>query len=209
MSLLLILFACGEKDTPPDSSIDDSDADADSDTDTDSDADADSDADTDADADTDPLRDLREQLGNEPCDSQVGGFEDHAGAARYYYGYFEHDGTDVVGFEQAILKATSEWSSGDCVVHWDVTGTEGAPSGCTDCEFSMDLTMSLNEGETTCPEGLIGQLGGQGYGEVYDVDEDYNGVAHFHFNGSGAHFGSGVYDPTRATYVTSATCLWF
>ena len=77
MSLLLLLLACGDKDSPDDTVIlDDSDADSDTDSDSDSDSDADSDA------DTDPLRDLRTSLDNEPCDTQVGGLEDQAGAAR-------------------------------------------------------------------------------------------------------------------------------
>ena len=207
MSLLILFLACGEKD----SSGDDTSIEADTDTDADSDSDSDSDADTDADADADTdLRDLREGLDNEPCDSEVNGYEGQPGAARYFYGYFDHaDPQAVVGLEQAILKATSEWDNGDCVISWDVAGTRGAALGCEDCEFSLDLTMVLNEGETDCPSALVDQLGGESYTVEYDVDEDFNGVSHFHYHQSGTHLGSGVYDETRSTYITSTTCMWF
>ena len=165
------------------------------------------DTDTDADADTDPLRDLREGLDNEPCDSQIGGYEDNAGAARYFYGLFQHDGATVTGIEQALLKATSEWSEGDCQATWLATGTEDAPSGCTDCDYAFALTMELDPTETDCPTELVDQLGGEGYTVFYNVEE-VNGVSHFTYT-SGSQLGSGVYDDDEASYVTAATCVWF
>jgi hypothetical protein len=204
MTLLMLVLACGDKDESP---TDDTSAEADTDTDTDTDADADADTDTDTDADTDPLRDLRDDLDNEPCDSQLEGFESNAGAARYYYGRFDHDGSSAMGFEQALLKATSEWSEGDCQVTWTATGTEGAPIDCDDCAYSLALSMELDGDQTDCPSGLVDQLGGDSYSITYNVEE-VNGVSHYIFS-SGTPLGSGVYNDDTSSYVTRATCMWF
>ncbi len=202
--ILLALAGCGDKVADSGEASADTDGDADTDADTDGDVDADTDGDTDADLPYDPV------LDSDVCED-VPGFEDVAGATSYYVGDLFADGDRWTGTESWRLFATSEWEAaggGDCVAIWDVTGRTVAGGGaCGSCAFSIELSMSLDTGATTCPGDLT--AGAESFSITYAVEERAGGAAGVYFAGSGNPLGTGVLTPERLSYVTEAACRWF
>ena len=216
MLTLLLILACGDKDVTDDSSLEadtDSDTDADTDTDSDADGDADSDADSDADADsdtdadTDTLPDLSQGLDQDYCDSAAGK-EDWAGATSYYLGLYDWDSaTAFSGKESWLLYATSEWSAGDCVLVWDVSGTKGDTDACGACDYGLAISATLDATNTTCSEAITS--GEETWSSNYDVAEGGDGTIDVFFASSGNPLGAGYANADGLTWVSDRSCIWF
>jgi len=205
-----LTVGCGDKDdTAPPEGDTDTDTDADSDTDADGDADADADADSDADsdADADALPDLTEGLDQDVCENGPG----DEGATTYYLGtYLNVQGAPFEGTEQWIWYANSDWEAvggADCVVTWNVVGTECTTDACTDCDLGIIASAELDLDATTCPKA--GYSGMESWEERYAVRYNDDGSASWFFATSGNDFASGYWTDAGQNFVTDASCWWF
>ena len=209
---LSLCLGCGDKDdtAPPEGDTDtdtDTDTDSDADADADSDTDADADADADSDTDADPLPDLTEDLDQDVCEDGPG----DEGATTYYLGtYLNNRGAPLVGTEQWIWYANSQWEAvggADCVVTWNVVGTECSTDACTDCDIGIIATAEIDIDATTCPEAGYADL--ESWEERYAVRYNEDGSADWFFATTGNPLASGFWNEAGQNFVTAASCWWF
>ncbi|MFT5582437.1 MAG: hypothetical protein ACI9VR_000013 [Cognaticolwellia sp.] len=219
--LFALIFACAGRqatdnadnaeDTPVENDAD-TDADSDSDTDADSDADSDADADSDSDSDSDTDTDISapwEGLSADPNCEEVTG-QAVPGATSYFWGDFNITGDIVKGDEGWTLLSNQAWrdeGGSDCVVVWSAAGGKASPSSaCPTCDYSFGLFMSIDESQTTCPEGLYS--GDESFAITYNIAVDGR-TTDYSFASSGDALGVGETDGTRSTYLAESTCKYF
>ncbi len=218
-ALLLFLFACTPADEPKETGEADADSDADGDTDTDADGDTDSDSGSDTGTDTgadtgndtggDSLPDVLAEMERNADDCQeMGGSPEVQGAKLYYWGEFNgSEATGWTGEERWYLFVNDAWAAEggkDCVVSYSVTAESGSRGACGDCDIGMVVDASLSESETDCAVGVY--RGYESMTETYGVALGGDGVATWHFTGSGDEFGSGYWADEGLNYLAEYGC---
>jgi len=86
--------------------------------------------------------------------------------------------------------------------------TESSPGACGVCDFGLSVSATVDEGATTCPEGLWASASERNWSEDYAIFDDSGDLTWF-FAGSGNPFGEGGRDGESLVYLTEKACKWF
>ena len=116
-------------------------------------------------------------------------------------------GSAWVGQEAIYYYANTSWKShggADCMIVWDMTATQG---DCSGCDLGLTVSANLNTDQTTCPTPMY--HGDETYSEDYAIDEAADGTSTWHFEASGAQFGTGYWVSGAANYLSDSSCAWF
>lgn len=137
--------------------------------------------------------------------------QDLSGATSYFLGSFSIDGTSVSGTETWALLSNDTWAAtpdgGDCVVVWNVSGSTTDPVSCGACDLGLTLMANVDEGLTTCPQGLWSDDSTQQL--AYDVLRASDGTATFYFANSGNTLASGTHSGDNVVYTSDGECVYF
>jgi len=156
------------------------------------------------------IKDLIDDIDSDYC-LEFEDYQDVPGATSFYYGAFMRDGDAWVGREKWLLFATPAWVENggyDCQVTWDINATESPQTNCLACDFSLQLSASINRSETNCPEGLWNYDEQLSWSEIYEVDIS-DTQASFYFQTSGNYIGSGQATSNSMDYISEPDCKWF
>lgn len=157
------------------------------------------------------LPDLQATLETGLCEEAPTGEGDkHPGADAYFVGAYESGSDGWTGTELWLLYANQAWKDAggsDCVVTWGASATEGSPTACANCDFSLAVVATLDESETTCDKGLWEDELNWSVG--YDVKINDDGTSTWYFGKSGSEFASGYSDSNSLNFATSHSCTWF
>ena len=80
----------------------------------------------------------------------------------------------------------------------------GSRGACGDCDVGLAVDASLVESATDCPEGVY--RGYESMAETYAVELGTDGVATWHFTGSGDEFGRGYWVDGAMNYLSEYGC---
>jgi len=167
---------------------------------------------TDAGDNTSTGDDLDEQTEGLEADPGCDGFDGQPipGATSYFLGDFSISNKVVTGTERWALLANDAWKrtgSDDCVATWSVSGTAAEPTAtCGSCDYSLDITASLDVSLTTCPKELW--EGDEQFAVTYNV-KLIDGSSIFYFASSGNELATGTGSAAGASYLTESTCVFF
>ena len=180
ISLLFLLIACGDADTDKDGTIA---------TPTDGHVDA-------------------STLINDGCQDIDG--TDVPGAAVYFSGTMVRNGGTISGLEHVYFIANETWKDlgeDDCTITISVSGSTGEPLGCAICDMSIDITATMIDSASDCPEGL--QQDYESYIVSYDIQTLDDGTANWFFHESGNQFATGTHTDTELQYLSDPQCQWY
>lgn len=141
------------------------------------------------------------------CEGEQFAPEGIPGAASVFYGEYHGGETGYTGEERWYLWANDSWrgmDGADCVVIWNAIASTNPD--CAGCDLSILTSLTLDEGRSTCPEGLQENTGGTA---EYNIMLPLNGQSQWSFSSSGEHFGSGEHAGTGLNFLTEPTCKWF
>jgi len=150
-------------------------------------------------------------------DSVTSEFTPVAGATRYFYGdiAFTEEG-DATGTEALILLPNETWTTAnptdgiECEVIWDIVGKKDTEATCASCDYTLNVTSSLNAGASTCTQDVV-----NGYTELdgdisYDVTLTCTADGPCTANVSGGSFQAGGFgNDGGLIYIDDGTCQFF
>ena len=162
-------------------------------------------------AGADDLSDLRQDLETGGCDDYQG--TEIPGAASYFYGIYEDNGDGTwdgeeywILYANPALEEASNGFQGECELMWVSSGAETDPGACPTCDLGLDVTLTLDVTQTTCPEDLYKTE--MSATETYAVRRE-DDVSTWYFAGSGNEFGAGLYNEGAINFLTDKACTWF
>ena len=132
-----------------------------------------------------------------------------AGATSYFYGIYQRTDSGWYGEEQWILHPTDAWTSTDgetCYVTWAINAEEKEVAGCPSCDFSLEVTGSLNRQKTDCPDGLWENE--EQWSTSYNVLVD-SGNSIVYFQSDREIVGSGYSTNTAFNFLSEVSFSWF
>ena len=132
------------------------------------------------------------------------------GAAVYFSGTMVRNGGTISGLEHAFYIANQAWNdtgNDDCTVAISISGSTGEPLGCPVCDISVELSATMIDSASDCPEGL--QVDYESYFVTYDVQQLDDGTANWFFHESGNQFASGTHSETELQYLSDPQCQWY
>ena len=131
------------------------------------------------------------------------------GAVSWLVHEYELHGDYATGTFTWALYANEAWKDtgeDDCLIVWDADGGIVEPdSDCTYCDFALDLSLTLNSAETTCPEALWSSY--QTTSDFIDVDIRDDGSAQFVWADLTSDEGAG--NNSEVWAVIGPQCKWF
>jgi len=133
-----------------------------------------------------------------------------SGATSFYYGTFIKDGSEWIGREKWLLFATPKWVDNggyDCEVTWDLRATESTSTNCMSCDFSLQVSASVNQSQTDCPDGLWNYEALLNWSTTYEVERS-DSEATFYFL-DGRVIGSGESRQNSMNFISEPDCKWF
>jgi len=157
------------------------------------------------------LQDLTEGLDRTGCDVQESTNTTLAGATSYFYGLFNKTDAGYSGYETWLLYANETWRAQgqeDCTIQWNATAFETAPSDNVSANLGLSVTLTLDQGASTCPSGPdeIGDLPPSGTVSYNIQVSGDNTVWYF---ASGDPLGSGFVNDNAMNYISPKSCRWF
>jgi len=151
-------------------------------------------------------------------DSVTGEFTAVAGATRYFYGWLDLTAEgDASGTETMILLPNDEWKSAnatdaiDCEVVWDIVGKVDTEETCASCDYTLNVTSTLNAGASTCVQDVVNGYMGLDGDISYDVTLTCSGdgaCAAAVTNG-GSFQAAGEGNSSTLAYIDDGTCQFF
>ncbi len=133
------------------------------------------------------------------------------GATSYFLGDYTISGTDVSGTETWALISNPTWEAtdegGDCEVVWNVVGSTNDPQSCAACDLGVSIAATVDQGATTCPQGLW--VDESEFQVSYDILRSGDGSATWYFASSGNTLGTGSHSGDNVSFVTDAECMFF
>ncbi len=149
---------------------------------------------------------LQDEMDPEYCENMQ---PNVAGATSYFYGIYQRSDGEWNGEEQWILHPTDAWTATNdetCYVTWSISAVEEASAGCPSCDFSLNVSGSLNRQKTDCPEGLWENE--EQWETTYNVlIEGGNSIVYFQSDGE--IVGSGYSTNTAFNFLSDVSCSWF
>jgi hypothetical protein len=147
-------------------------------------------------------------LVNENCQDVNG--TDVPGAAVYFSGTMVRNGGTISGIENVFFVANDTWKDSgedDCSIAISVSGSTGEPLGCSVCDLSVEISATMIDSASDCPEALMQDY--ESYIVTYDVQTLDDGTANWFFHESGNQFASGTHTDTELQYLSDAQCQWY
>jgi len=157
------------------------------------------------------LTDLSDDFGPWTCDVQEATGVEAVGATSFFYGMYKQEDGTFKGYEEWHLFANDAWKEaggGDCVMRWNVTGTESSPSICAGCDIALDVILTFDESCSDCPESLSETEQGS-FNVRYEVLRDTDGTTRWFFGGSGNEFAQGLTNDEAMNFASDPSCRWF
>jgi hypothetical protein len=163
----------------------------------------------------DGLPDLTDDLDRGGCEGveSDGEFVPVPGAASYFAGTYEASADEEgvwTGTEQWILYANQAWQDlgqGDCTITWFMRASEGSPGACGACDLGLQVSASVDLGQTDCPEGLVEDE--QNWSNSYGVARLEENVASWFFAQSGNPFANGYHLDGAVNFISEKSCTYF
>ena len=157
------------------------------------------------------LSDLTEGLDPSGCDVQESTDTAIAGATSYFYGVFNKTDAGYSGYELWLLYANETWRAQgqeDCVIRWNATAIETAPSDAVAANLGLSVTLTLDTGASTCPSGPdeIGDLPPSG---TVSYNIQVSGETTQWYFASGEPLGTGLKNDNAMNYISPKSCRWF
>ena len=157
------------------------------------------------------LPDLTEDLDPTGCDVQESTDTAIAGATSYFYGVFNKTDSGYSGYELWLLYANETWREQgyeDCVIRWNASAYETTPSDAVAANLGLSVTLTLDQGASTCPSGPdeIGDLPPSG-SVSYNIQ--VSGENTQWYFASGEALGSGLANDNAMNYLSPKSCRWF
>jgi hypothetical protein len=133
-----------------------------------------------------------------------------AGAAVYFSGTMVRNGGTISGLEHVFFVANEAWKdtgNDDCSINISISGSTGEPLGCPVCDISVELSATMIDSASDCPEGL--QVDYESYFATYDVQQLDDGTANWFFHESGNQFATGTHTDSELQYLSDFQCQWY